>query len=105
MVAVPKAEFPVIPAALANLAMLSPNEVAPLLERRLERITARRTELERQIAGPSADLPRITLIECEYLLVLLDTEERWLQGVIDDLRDGSLTWSPEMLAAFEQAAE
>ncbi|MFD7736627.1 hypothetical protein ACFV6F_40415, partial [Kitasatospora phosalacinea] len=36
-------------------------------------------------------LPRITLIENEYLLAVLRAEERWLRGVIDDLRNGSLT--------------
>ncbi|MFK0294314.1 PadR family transcriptional regulator [Streptomyces sp. NPDC090442] len=105
MLAVPKAEFPVFPVALSNMLMLTPDEVTPILERRLERITAQRAELERQNAATPPGLPRITLIETEYLLAVLGTEERWLGGVIDDLRDGSLTWSPEMLAAFEAAAE
>ncbi|MFF2812038.1 PadR family transcriptional regulator [Streptomyces sp. NPDC058000] len=105
MLAVPKAEFPVFPAALSNMLMLNPAEVAPILERRLARLTAQRAELERQTAGAPAGLPRITLIENEYLLTVLGAEERWLRGVIDDLRDGSLTWSREMLAAFDEAPE
>ncbi|QRX95440.1 PadR family transcriptional regulator [Streptomyces noursei] len=105
MLAVPKAEFPVFPAALSNMLMLSPDEVAPILERRRKRLAAQRAELERQNAAAPAGLPRITLIENEYLLAVVGAEERWLQGVLDDLRDGSLTWSPEMLEAFQDAAE
>ncbi|KIZ19524.1 PadR family transcriptional regulator [Streptomyces natalensis] len=104
MLAVPKAEFPVFPAALSNMLMLSPDEVAPILERRAARLAAQRANLERQSAEAPAGLPRITLIENEYLLTVLDAEERWLQGVIGELRDGSLTWSPEMLAAFQEGA-
>lgn len=36
MLAVPKAEFPLFPAALSNMLMLSPDEVAPILERRAD---------------------------------------------------------------------
>ncbi len=104
MLAVPKAEFPVFPAALSNMLMLTPDEVAPILERRLERISAQRAGLERQNAEVPPGLPRIALIENEYLLAVLGAEERWLRGVLGDLRDGSLTWSPEMLAAFEDAS-
>lgn len=104
MLAVPKAEFPVFPAALSNMLLLSPEEVTPILERRAARIAAQRAELGRHSAEAATGLPRITLLENEYLLAVLDAEERWLQGVISDLRDGSLTWSPEMLAAFQEAS-
>ena len=105
MLAVPKAEFPVFPAALSNMLMLGPAEVLPILERRAARLADRRAELERQTADAEIGLPRITLIENEYLLAVLGAEERWLQGVMGDLRDGSLTWSPELLAAFQEASE
>ncbi|MEU8780308.1 PadR family transcriptional regulator [Streptomyces sp. NPDC048637] len=105
MLAVPKSEFPVFPAALSNMLMLSPAEVLPILERRAARLADRRAELERQTADAATGLPRITLIENEYLLAVLGAEERWLQGVLGDLRDGSLAWSPEMLAAFQEASE
>ncbi|MEU1805760.1 PadR family transcriptional regulator [Streptomyces sp. NPDC019937] len=104
MLAAPKAEFPVFPAALSNMLLLSPDEVAPILERRAGHIATQRAELARQTAEAAAGLPRITLIENEYLLAVLDAEERWLRGVIGDLRDGSLTWSPEMLAALQEAS-
>ncbi|MFF9480642.1 PadR family transcriptional regulator [Streptomyces sp. NPDC014733] len=105
MLATPKAEFPVFPAALSNMLLLSPDEVAPILEKRAEQVAARRAALERQSTDAPPGLPRITLIENEYLLAVLDAEERWLQGVISDVRDGSLTWSPEMLATFQEASE
>ncbi|MGA6156525.1 PadR family transcriptional regulator [Stenotrophomonas sp. NPDC087984] len=104
MLAVPKTEFPVFPAALSNMLLLSPDEAAPILERRAAGLAAQRAELARQSAEAATGLPRITLIENEYLLAVLDTEERWLRGVISDLRDGSLTWSREMLAAFQEAS-
>ncbi|MEU9123277.1 PadR family transcriptional regulator [Streptomyces sp. NPDC048506] len=104
MLAVPKAEFPLFPVALSNMLMLSPDEVTPILERRAARLAAQRADLERQSAEATTGLPRIALIENEYLLAVLDAEERWLQGVISDLQDGSLTWSPEMLAQFEEAS-
>ncbi|MFJ9416986.1 PadR family transcriptional regulator [Streptomyces sp. NPDC101227] len=105
MLAAPRAEFPAFPAALSNMLLLTPDEAAPILERRAAQLHARRADLERQSAEAATGLPRITLIENEYLIAVLDAEERWLQGVIGDLRDGSLTWSPEMLAAFQDAAE
>ncbi len=104
MLAVPKAEFPVFPAALANMLMLDPDEVTPILERRAARLAEQRAALERAFTETPPGLPRITLIENEYLLTLLTAEERWLQGVIDDLRDGRLTWSREMLDAFGEAS-
>lgn len=104
MLAVPKAEFPVFPAALSNMLLLSPDEATPILERRAARLAGERAELERQSAEAPTGLPRITLIENEYRLAVLDAEERWLQGVLRDLRDGGLTWSPEMLAAFQEAS-
>ncbi|MFE1173964.1 PadR family transcriptional regulator [Streptomyces sp. NPDC058773] len=105
MLAVPKAEFPVFPAALSNMLLLGPAEALPILERRAAGLAHQRAELERQMADAEAGLPRVTLIENEYLLAVLGAEERWLQGVLSDLRDGSLTWSPEMLAAFQEASE
>ncbi|MFF3546234.1 PadR family transcriptional regulator [Streptomyces platensis] len=104
MLAVPKAEYPVFPAALSNMLLLSPGEAVPVLERRAARIAGERAELERHSAEAPTGLPRITLIENEYRLAVLAAEERWLQGVLSDLRDGSLTWSPEMLAAFQEAS-
>ncbi|WP_328732179.1 PadR family transcriptional regulator [Streptomyces caniferus] len=104
MLAVPKAEFPLFPAALSNMLMLSPDEVAPILERRAGRLAAQRADMEAQLAEAPTGLPRITLIENEYLLAVLGAEERWLRGVIGELRDGSLTWSPEMLTAFQEAS-
>ncbi|MEW9517710.1 PadR family transcriptional regulator [Streptomyces tubercidicus] len=104
MLSAPKAEFPLFPAALSNMLMLNPDEVAPILEQRAVRLAAQRADLERGFTEAPTGLPRITLIENEYLLAVLDAEQRWLQGVISDLRDGSLTWSPEMLATFQEAA-
>ncbi|MGW8555112.1 PadR family transcriptional regulator [Streptomyces tubercidicus] len=103
MLSAPKAEFPLFPAALSNMLMLAPDEVAPILEQRAARLADRRADLERAFTEAPTGLPRITLIENEYLLAVLDAEQRWLQGVLSDLRDGTLTWSPEMLATFDDA--
>lgn len=42
------------------------------------------------------DVPRVTLLEVEYVQTLRRTEIRWLTGVADDIAAGDLPWpSPD----------
>jgi DNA-binding PadR family transcriptional regulator len=102
MLATPAREFPEFPAALAHLPLLEPREVLSQLE---ERAGLLATELESREArmrqfGPL--LPRVVVIEDEYLIAMRRTELTWVQGVIDDLRDGRLAWTAEELNEFAQ---
>jgi DNA-binding PadR family transcriptional regulator len=85
----PAKEFPEFPAALATLdASFTPNELANLLETRVTAIELRRKELER----PFPEIPRIFLIESEYMASVARAELRWLRSIIDDLRSGRLRY-------------
>lgn len=98
MLAAPAAEFPDLPAALAFLPVLSPKEVQRHLESRLsaqqEQLAALRAIGEAQL---NAGLPRLFLVEDEYRQAMLAAEIRWLEAVIDDLREKRLTWSAAWL--------
>ena len=96
MLAVPKPEFPEFPAALSHIMMLTPQEALPLLERRETALTALHQGL---VAGMAAakDLPRVLLLESEYLLATATTQLDWVRSVIEDLREGKLAWSAEEL--------
>ncbi|MEV4573253.1 PadR family transcriptional regulator [Nonomuraea jabiensis] len=102
MLSTPKQEFPQFPAALANALMLAPEDLAAALERRERAVAETLAWLEAGLAD-DAGLPRITMLEIEYLREVTAAETRWLRGVIDDLRAGRLTWSRESLE--EAAAE
>jgi hypothetical protein len=45
------------------------------------------------------------MLEGEYLRAVTAAEADWLDGVVDDLRAGRLTWSTEQLHAFAEAQE
>ncbi|MEW1839651.1 PadR family transcriptional regulator [Nonomuraea angiospora] len=102
MLSTPKQEFPQFPAALANALMLAPEDLAGALERRERTVAETLAWLEAGLAD-DADLPRIAMLEIEYLREVTAAEARWLRAVIDDLRAGRLTWSLELLE--EAAAE
>jgi DNA-binding PadR family transcriptional regulator len=90
-------EFPQFPAALSFMMLLSPADAAAVLQ---ERATALRGEL----AGIEADLadtdalPRVVLMDDEYRQAMVTAESAWLEGVLADLRNGSLSWSYEEFA-------
>jgi DNA-binding PadR family transcriptional regulator len=92
MVAAPANEFPEFPAALSLLPLLLPDDA-------LRQLESREAALARQIAALEAenqrapDLPRLFLLESEYLRRVLDAEMTWVQSVIADLRAGTLTWT------------
>jgi DNA-binding PadR family transcriptional regulator len=106
MLAVPKTEFPEFPAALSHIMMLTPQEALPLLERRAAALTAIHQGLEAGLAAAKG-LPRVLMLESEYILATATTQLDWIRSVIEDLRNGKLSWSDEELQplAAESSAQ
>jgi DNA-binding PadR family transcriptional regulator len=87
VLAAPAREFPDFPAALSLLDPgMKPAELRALLEARAAALEARLAEHE----GPFPELPRMFLLEEEYMAAVVRAEIAWLRGVIDDLRTGRL---------------
>jgi DNA-binding PadR family transcriptional regulator len=108
MLAMPKAEFPEFPAALSTVMLLAPQEAERVLARRVQAVAATLTALDADLAGSAEyGLPRVTLLETEYLRAVTAAERDWLEAVLDDLRSGRLAWEAESLLAVaaEQAEQ
>jgi hypothetical protein len=99
MLAVPKQDFPEFPAALSHVLMLTPRETLILLERRETLLSAMHQGLAAGLTA-TAGLPRVTQLEAEYVLSTATAQLAWVRGVIDDLRDGRLTWTEGELTAL-----
>ena len=95
IVSVPRNEFPEFPAALSFLMLLAPPDAQDLLAQRRDHLTRRIGELDAELAGQAdgGGPPRWALLDTEYQRAVTVTELRWIDGVIEALRDGSLTWS------------
>jgi DNA-binding PadR family transcriptional regulator len=101
----PRNEFPEFPAALSFLPMLRPSDTLAHLTRRRDLLTRKLAERDELIATEPA-LPRVTLLETEYLRAVTRAELQWLDEVIAGLEDGSLSWSrDEMRAVAAQWTE
>ncbi|HUJ57689.1 MAG TPA: PadR family transcriptional regulator [Kofleriaceae bacterium] len=84
----PAREFPDFPAALSLLGpWITPAELRAMLEARVQALEARRREHDTPMP---AELPRMFLLEEEYMSAILRAEIAWLRGVIEDLRAGRL---------------
>jgi DNA-binding PadR family transcriptional regulator len=83
----PARDFPDFPAALSLLdPSFTPKELAGLLEKRAVALRTRLAMLEQPIPG----LPRVFLLESEYMAAVVRAEIDWLEGVIGDLRRARL---------------
>ena len=104
MISTPRNEYPEFPAALSFLPVLTPDATRALLEIRREQLVQRVAELDvaivAQVEGYA--LPRVTILESEYLLAVVSAELKWVEGIISGLADGSLTWTDDDLAAVPQ---
>jgi DNA-binding PadR family transcriptional regulator len=98
MLAVPRNEFPWFPAALSFAMLLAPADAIAVLERRAAALREHLAEFARDLET-SAYLPRVTLLDDEYLHAVTAAELNWISAVIDDLRTGALSWSELELAA------
>jgi DNA-binding PadR family transcriptional regulator len=92
LIRTPAIEYTQFVAGLALIAHLSPLEAVALLEDRMhslsEKIQEQHSDLE---TGRQRGVDRLFLIEDEYRLAQLESERGWIQKLIGEIRDGTLT--------------
>jgi DNA-binding PadR family transcriptional regulator len=92
LIRTPAIEYTQFVAGLALIAHLSPLEAVALLEDRMhslsEKIEEQHSDLE---TGKQRGVDRLFLIEDEYRLAQLESERGWIQKLIGEIRDGTLT--------------
>ena len=103
MLGTPRNEFPEFPAALSFVMLLQPEEALPALERRAASLRQSLDALDAALGGQYDPLPRLFLLETEYLRAVTTAELGWVEGIVADLRSGTLTWSEEELLALARS--
>jgi DNA-binding PadR family transcriptional regulator len=113
MLSTPTKEYLQFQAALSCLPVLPPEDAVALLRQRtnaLEVTLAQHRGVQRMIADRG--LPRLFILEEEYMAHLLEAELHWVRLVIKDIETGALegleqwqSWTSGNHAAFNQYEE
>jgi hypothetical protein len=103
MLSVPRYEYPEFPAALSILMMVPPPRAMNLLENRRLLLQRRVAELDASLAAYSGSLPRVSLVETEYLRAVMAAELAWVTEITGELRSGRPAWSEEDFQAHSEA--
>jgi len=96
----PAREFSAFPAVLAYLALLTPEDARAQLGRRVQVLAAEIERIDAELGKGMELVPRLFLIELEYLRAIVNTELTWVQSIIEELVRGQLTWNEEWLRAI-----
>jgi DNA-binding PadR family transcriptional regulator len=97
MLSEPKREFPEFPVAIAYLPLLPPEDATRQLEERVVALERELARIDSELDRYRDALPRLFLLEMEYLRAALDTELSWVRALVGDLRAGRVTWSEEWM--------
>ncbi len=100
MLSTPAREFPEFPAAVSLLPLLTPEDALSQLEIREARVADQLSAIDEDVQTHAASLPRLFLLESEYLRVVQEAELNWVRSIIADLRSGALTWNQEWMRPF-----
>jgi DNA-binding PadR family transcriptional regulator len=94
----PTPEYPEFPAAVSFLALLTPEDAAHQLQLRAEAIEAEIRRLNEGLKQTEAmGLPRLFVLETEYVRAAQSAELAWVNAVVGDLHAGRLTWNDAWL--------
>jgi DNA-binding PadR family transcriptional regulator len=89
----PRREFPEFLGAVSHLGVLGPERAAGALTERAGRLAALSAETQRRLDEALAqDVPRLFVIEAEYLLAMLRSERSWVHALAGDVASGRLAW-------------
>lgn len=97
MLARPASEYPEFPAALSFIYLLEPDAARDVLTRRTVALEADQERLSLLLAEHADTVPRLFLLELEYLKMAADAQLTWVRAVSGDLAAGRLTWSREWI--------
>ncbi|HEY7225053.1 MAG TPA: PadR family transcriptional regulator [Micromonosporaceae bacterium] len=89
LIGVPEPEELRFKAGLSLLAVLSPDEVVDLLERRITTLEQEIAAAGEQLAAYAANVPRLFLVESEYELAIRTAEADWARGLLHEITEGS----------------
>ena len=89
LLSVPEREYTRFEAALADSAVLPPDEIIGLLQQRLDVLEAANAGHQAQINALANQIPRLFLIESEYHLALRRAEAEWVRGLLKEFTDGT----------------
>jgi len=67
-----------------------------VLERRAAALRENLARLDHDPEAYSGALPRVTLLDDEYLRAVTAAELSWVSGAVDDLSAGTLKWGEEL---------
>ena len=85
----PEREYTRFEAALAECAVLPPDELVGLLQQRLDALDTAVAEHQAMLDMLVTQVPRLFLIESEYHLALRRAEADWVRGLLKEITDGS----------------
>lgn len=85
----PEREYTSFEAALGESAVLPPNELAGLLQQRLDMLEAANARYQAELDELVTQVPRLFLIESEYHLALRRAEAEWVRGLLKEFTDGT----------------
>jgi DNA-binding PadR family transcriptional regulator len=99
----PLKEFPEFPAVLSFLEHLTPAEALRGLRKRIEALDAEEKRLGREYEEFLKQVPRLFLVESEYLIAVCRAEKVWVESLVRDIEAGRLVWSAESIKAIRAA--
>jgi len=88
-------------AGLSVLGVLTPDEVTRVLLDRANQLELLTAEARAAVAGASAEIPRLFLIESEYELAMHEAELRWVRSLLVEITEGTLPGLAEWRAYHE----
>ena len=100
MLSTPAQEFPEFPAAVSLLPLLTPEDALHQMEIREARLTDQLALIDEEVQTHTGSLPRLFLLESEYMRIILEAELKWVRSAIADLRSDQLTWNQEWARPF-----
>lgn len=89
LLSVPEREHSSFEAALGESAVLPPDELIDLLQRRLATLEETNGRIQAELAALVTQVPRLFLIESEYYLAQRRAEEEWVRGLLKELTGGT----------------
>jgi DNA-binding PadR family transcriptional regulator len=98
MLSTPATEFPVFPAALASVLIITPDEVADCLRSRADTVEQSLDGTKAAVTG----LPRIFRLEEEYAQAVGRAEVAWLRSIVAEFDSGELTWSHDKMLSMAE---